>query len=230
MTKIKQETKWLYLSHILDDNTPIYGGGNGFFHEAEKSLANGDSCNKQKWNLSNHVGTHIDCPRHFCEGTTIDFYPASFWIFKRISLIDLSALVVPEQIVTWSDIKYHLPEDDVEFLLVKTGFTKFRNNEIFWQKNPGFAPDLAEKLKFSFPSLRLFGFDAISLTSYSDKPMGHKAHRAFLDSVKPILLLEDMDLTAVSTNTDFRQITVSPLIVKGSDASPCTVFAEVYEL
>jgi len=224
------ETRWVYLSHPLDGKTPAYGGGQAFFCENDKSIAGGDSCNQQKWYLSNHSGTHIDCPKHFCEGKTVDFYSAHFWIFQRVYLLDLSSLVIPGYIISWSDISSYLPPVDIEFLLVKTGFSRLRGESVYWRENPGFSPDLAEKLRHFFPDLRLLGFDTISLTSYSDRALGRLAHKAFLDSSKPILLLEDMDLTSVSTNTVFYQVVVSPLVVKGSDASPCTVFARVGDL
>ena len=55
------ETRWVYLSHPLHEDVPAYGGGKAFFCENEKSISDGDSCNQQKWHLSNHIGTHIDC-------------------------------------------------------------------------------------------------------------------------------------------------------------------------
>lgn len=230
MKESNGETRWVYLSYRLDDKTPAYGGGKAFFCEKEKSIADGDTCNQQRWNLSNHIGTHIDCPKHFCDGKTVDSYPADFWIFERVYLLDLSSLAIPGRIISWSDISSYLPPVDIELLLVKTGFSRRRGEKVYWRKNPGFSPDLAEKLRLFFPGLQLLGFDAISLTSYTDRALGRLAHKAFLDSSKPILLLEDMDLTSVFTNTVFHQVVVSPLLVKGSDASPCTVFAQVRNL
>lgn len=110
---------------------------------------------------------------------------------------------------------------------MKTGFSLWRDEDVYWLENPGFSPDLAENFRQAFPRLRLLGFDSISLSSYSYRALGRSAHQAFLDSEKPILLLEDMDLSSVYGDTVFNRVIVSPLLVKGADASPCTVFADV---
>jgi kynurenine formamidase len=59
------ESQWKYLSHPLHPGAPAYGGGNAFLDEPDKQMSQGDSCNTRKWHLSNHMGTHIDFPRHF---------------------------------------------------------------------------------------------------------------------------------------------------------------------
>jgi kynurenine formamidase len=74
--------KWVYLSYPLNCETPAYGGGDSLKIQHEKSIEKGDSCNTQHWSLSNHMGTHIDFPRHFVQaGKTSEDYGPEFWIF-----------------------------------------------------------------------------------------------------------------------------------------------------
>ena len=221
---------WKYLSYPLGVATQGYGGGNIFFQKEEKRIVHGDSCNQQQWSFSNHAGTHIDFPRHFGGKEDLDSYLPSFWISHKTVLLDLShsqQSVQPNQIVSWQDLLPVLPAYDVEFLFIKTGFCQFRAKDVYWRENPGFSPELAKNLKEHFPSLRIFGFDVISLTSWGNRPLGRLAHKAFLNSSQPILLLEDMNLEFVNAMSNLHQVIVSPLFVQGADATPCTVLAFV---
>jgi Predicted metal-dependent hydrolase len=114
-------------------------------------------------------------------------------------------------------------------LSLKPVFVHLREKDIYWENNPGFAPALAVFLRKRFPCLRVFGFDSISLSSFAHRETGHEAHKAFLDHSNPILLLEDMDLSAIDNSAKLKQIIVSPLLVEAADGAPCTVFANILE-
>jgi kynurenine formamidase len=94
-------------------------------------------------------------------------------------------------------------------------------------ENPVFHPELADFLRYRFSSLRAIGFDAISISSWTDRMLGRIAHRAFLGGNTPILLIEDMDLSQINRSTVVSSAIVAPLLVSGTDASPCTIIAEV---
>ena len=187
----------------------------------------GDSCNTRLWRMSNHIGTHIDCPRHFSrEGDTLDAYPASFWLFSRTAVIDMIQ-VESGQILTVKDLDLSRVPSDVELLLIKTGFCDLRDTAVYWQSNPGFHPELAPTLRRYFPKLRVIGFDSISLTSFTHRSIGREAHKSFLDHSRPILIMEDMDLAEIDNNSLVWQVMIAPIRVKDADAAPCTVLAEV---
>jgi len=212
--------QWLFLSYLLDDNTPVYGGGSVFQSLNDKDINKGDSCNKAQWTLSNHIGTHIDTPRHFSsKGNTLDYYPADFWVFYNIEIIDISP-VAPGHILSMKDLPIENLPRNTQLLLIKTCFSNLRKKSVYWQDNPGFHPNLANYLRDNFPKLRVLGFDLISLSSFAHRALGREAHKAFLDHPRPILILEDMDLSQVSNDTHFNHIIVAPLRVNGSDASP----------
>ena len=218
--------QWIYLSYLLNEDTPAYGGGQAFFSKADKKIIKGDSCNTTHWSMSNHIGTHIDFPRHFhAKGKTADKYPADFWVIKHTKLVE-ALNVQPGHILTENDIPFETIPADTQLLLIKTGFYKLRTKEVYWKKNPGISPDLSVFLKDRFAGLRILGFDSISLSSFTSRNLGRKAHKAFLDD-RPLLLLEDMDLRKADSKSAFKQVIISPLRVHQADGAPCTVMAEI---
>ena len=217
----------LFLSHFLDDRTPAYGGGNAFQSIKTKDMTKGDSCNTAQWTLSNHIGTHIDAPRHFSqEGNTLDDYPADFWVFHNIAILDVSP-VSPGHILSDKDLAIENLSVDTQLLLIKTGFSDLRTKPVYWHNNPGLHPNLADYFREYLPKLRVLGLDVISLSSFAQRALGREAHKAFLDHQRSILVIEDMDLSQLSSETRFNRVIVAPLRVAGSDASPCTVISEV---
>jgi len=222
-------SKWIYLSHLIHPEAPAYGGNQAFFDEPDKQIKKGDSCNTRLWRMSNHMGTHIDFPRHFArDGDTLDSYPAWFWVYNRIALIVMDQ-VKSGQILSAKDLDFSAVPTDVELLVIKTGFGDFRDDPKYWQSNPGLHPELAPRLRQDFPGIRVIGFDLISLSSFAHRELGRQAHKAFLDHPRPLLLLEDMDLTGVDRNLLLQQAVIAPIRVKDADAAPCTVLAEVIE-
>jgi arylformamidase len=215
----------IFLSHPLSSRTPGYGGKQGFFTEPATCISCGDSSNSQKWTLSNHIGTHIDCPKHFSEnGKTLDQYTADEWIFKSVYLVDRPAQKA--DILGVEGWCQAIPAS-CDLLLIRTGFEKHRETEIYWQSNPGVAPELAVWLRTHRPKLRALGMDFISITSYQNRPLGRLAHKALLapDGApgNPILAIKDMMLSGLES--DPQMVIVSPMIVTNGDGGPVTIFS-----
>lgn len=208
--------KPVFLSYFLNESTPSYGDEkNVFSHQFVSSIKHGDHTNNSKVHFNTHLGTHIDFPLHFYEnGKSINDYNASFWIFSNIGIIECK----PENIL----LKIENIDPEIDFLILKTGFSKYRGTERYWKSQPVIDSSIASILKAKFPKLRIFGFDLISLTSKLDRVDGRLAHLAFLESPE-ILILEDMNLA----NLDFRptKIIVSPLLIRNIEGTPCTVIA-----
>jgi kynurenine formamidase len=64
----------------------------------------------------------------------------------------------------------------------------------------------------------------ISISSYTNREEGRKAHHAFLNPQEgePILLIEDMKL---DIDGPFDKVIVAPLLIDKTDGAPCTVIA-----
>ena len=73
------------------------------------------------------------------------------------------------------------------------------------------------------PNVRVFGFDTISVSSFKHRDVGKQAHREFLDPKRPILLLEDMNLCDVNSQTKLERVLIAPLRIEKCDGLPCSV-------
>ena len=230
-------TKNIFLSYILDKQTPTYGDRNKFEQIKKSDISKGDVANDTTISTTVHIGTHIDMPYHFFEdGQTIEDFDADFWIFtqKEILFIELKIenleLIIKDKLIN----ELEKIKDNSQFsilnsqlLIVKTGICNIRDKKEFWNENYGFHPDIANYLRDNFPSIRVFGFDSISVSSFQERMIGRESHKSFLDSSNPILLLEDMDLRNIDKNTKFKEIIVSPLRISNCDGLPCTIIAKI---
>jgi len=218
---------WIYLSYILDGNTPTYGNRNKFEKVKKSDISSGDIANNTSISSTVHIGTHIDMPYHFYDkGQTIEDYDADFWKFETPLFIEIEQeeLVVKDKLVKKLEI---IDDIGYDILIVKTGICNIRNRDEFWEKNYGFHPTIYDYLIKKFPNVRVFGFDSISVSSFANRMIGRESHKAFLNPNNPILLLEDMDLRKISEKTILKSIIVSPLRISECDGLPCTVFGEI---
>lgn len=204
------------LSHAIDGRTPLYGGKRSVAVKRLKAIRAGDGCNMLYLSFPNHVGTHIDAPRHFIErGRTItDLKPEEF-IFDNISMVKIND-IRPGYKITPEDIG---PVKDCELLLIKTGFESNRGKALYWKNGPGLTPELAHWLKGRCRSLRAIGVDCISISNLRARDTGRQAHKAFLGN--DIFIIEDIKLSSIKKVPDM--VIALPLLVSGADGAPCTI-------
>lgn len=215
-------SKVVWLSHPLSPETPAYGGGEGMRIESITRITAGDTANTSRFVFPNHLGTHVDTPRHFFDsGPTLSNYPPEFWIFENPLIVDVPSddgyLIGPKDMADAIT-----PETDL--LLLRTGYEKFRGNSRYWEHNPGLDPELGTWLRERFANVRVIGMDFISVTSRHHRGKGRAAHRALLDpniSGSPVLPLEDMGLANVVGR--LRRVIIAPLRVCVANGGPCTV-------
>lgn len=222
------QNKRLYLSYLLDKNTPTYGNRNQFICEKKSDIAKGDVANDSSINTTVHIGTHIDMPYHFFEnGQTIAYFDINYFSSDKVLYLDF----IPKDLIIKDDLIALLEKitnkEVYEFLIIKTGICNKRDQEEFWKSNYGFDPSLAKYIRSHFPQIRIIGFDSISVSSFENRMLGREAHRAFLDPSNPILILEDMDLTALSQMSKIEKMDIVPLRIAKCDGLPCTIIAEV---
>ncbi|MFK5974994.1 MAG: cyclase family protein [Sulfurovum sp.] len=217
----------IFLSYILNEQTPTYGNRNRFEAIKKSDISKGDVANDTTISTTVHIGTHIDMPYHFYEdGQTIKDFDADFWIFKKPLVIEIrqDELIINEKLIEELN---NIEDTGFDIVIVKTGICNIRDEDKFWKNNYGFHPDIYDYLISNFPSIRVMGFDSISVSSFANRMLGREAHKSFLNPQKPILLLEDMDLRDIDKNTNFNEIIVSPLRISNCDGLPCTVFGVI---
>ncbi len=217
----------LLLSHFIDSSTPTYGNRDKFFADEVSDIAKGASANSSKWIFeTNHLGTHIDMPRHFFEdGKTLTDFSTDFWISEKVQIV-----VVPceeAKLITPTDLKETI-QDNIDTLIIKTNFEKFRGSGKYWNDNPGLSEEFGFWIRKNKPEIKMVGFDFISLTSWKYRAEGKLAHKAFLTSEgegNPVCIIEDMALK--NCPPSIKKLIVAPVFVKNANGSPVTIFAEV---
>lgn len=208
--------KIVSLSHFFKEDTPLYGGAEGnIIFKQTNSIDKGQNSNNLHVSFPNHAGTHIDFPYHFDnKGKKSHEYGAAFWVFKKVGFIDCEVDKVEEAITD-------LPED-IELLILKTGFGAKRYTTDYWSSQPVIPSKFASVFRKKFLHLRAFGFDLISLTSKLNRDEGKAAHLAFLKE-HSILVIEDMNLLDV--NSAPVSVIVSPFQIYAADGAPCNITA-----
>lgn len=233
-----RSNRTIYLNHLIEETSPLYGDSGRINLARVRSIREGDSSNNTELSLPAHAGTHIDAPFHFdANGKSLEQFPADFWICRRPFLIEKS--VEKDEIITLDTWLFELETipEDTDLLLIKTGFEQFRQSltaeqdKTYIFNGPGLGPDVGFWLRKN-RSLKMIGFDFISLTGYQNRELGRAAHRAFLkcDSGKkgpgkPILIIEDMKLADLQSSP--KAVSVVPIHYKRADGSPVTVLAEI---
>lgn len=219
-------SQWIWISHILAQDTPAYGGGKSLGISHEKSLCAGDSCNAVRLDLHNHLGSHVDAPLHFIpDGQAVEAYPPEDWMFSRPLLVDLPlegpVLITPDL------LEPQLPPGVLahDLLIIRTGFEQYRGEERFWKESPGLSATLAPWLQEKFSDLSAIGVDCISISSLQHREEGRHAHRALLGS--GLRLFEDLALAALKQHR-LKQVIAMPLRFENADGAPCSIVAEVF--
>jgi kynurenine formamidase len=216
---------YIWLSHVIENATPLYGGQKDAIRiEPDKSMAAGDSCNTSTIRMPAHAGTHVDAPRHFvAAGEAIDEISAKTWVFQYPAVVTLE--VSPGQIITPEDIGAAQLPQETDICLFKTAFEDYRNSDIYWEKGPGIAPEMAAFLLGRCPDLRAIGMDFISISSLQARETGREAHRTFLG--KDILIIEDMKLGEIVDERVLNEVICLPLRIFKGDGAPCSVIGAI---
>ena len=228
---VKMKTNYILLSHKYDNDTPTYGNRDKFEINNISKISEGHSANSSSWNLStNHIGTHIDLPKHFYdEGTSLSDFDISEFFFHKAQMVEVKC--DKAHLIEYSDIESKI-DKNTDLLLIKTGYEQHRGAEKYWNDNPGLSSNLGMILREKFICLRAIGFDFISLTSWKFRDEGKKAHLQFLkktDNFDKFIIIEDMSLKHINHSNKIQKVIVSPLFVNGANGTPATVFCQLME-
>jgi len=216
---------WVVLSHKVGVKTPSFGTGPSLTIAPIKEMKTGGSSNSYTLSFPNHLGTHIDAPKHVDDrGKAVSDYPFEAFVFFHPVVLE-----VPKgesELVTMNELKGHESViRKADLLILRTGFQTYRDKDPakYMNRNPGVSAGAASYLAAEFPRLRALGFDFISLSAVQRREEGRKAHRALL-SGRDFFIIEDMDLSRCPKRA--RRVLVVPFFVEGIDSTPCTVLAE----
>lgn len=217
--------KVTYLTHPINESTPSYGNRDRISLKPNNQISEGDTANTTEIHITNnHIGTHFDVPKHFYDdGKTITDIDPLEWVFDNVKLVDIEC--EKGRLIDIEDFEgFEIPHE-TDLLLIRTGFEKLRDSDLYWNAYPGISEKACEYLREAYPKLRAVGFDFISLTSPLFKLEGKAAHRALLDERKGsiVLIIEDMKIGHL--NEDPKKIIMAPLLLDNGNGGPVTVLA-----
>lgn len=221
---------FIKLSYDLSIDTPLFLDNPPVKISPYSLIKGKEESNAYMIEALNHVGTHIDGPRHF-----FDWKPAlaefdiNTFIFNPSILIEIQKR--EGELIEEKDFdKHYRLIKKADFLIVQTGLSSIRKTDPqkYSQRNPGFSASAGEYLIKNCPRLRGIGMDLPSASSATDLKAGTEFHRIMLGGNKTkrhIFLVEDMDLR--NYNSNIRRIFVIPLLIQDIDSTWCTVLGEV---
>lgn len=212
------------LTHPLDGDTPSYANRDRVEIARKEAIELGNTANTSTVHFSNnHIGTHVDLPRHFFDtGRTVtDIEPAD-WFFTRVCLIEIPC--DSAKLISIEDLKIARIRTDADFLIIRTGFESKRGDDAYWNSYPGIAAEACRHLRQNFRSLRAIGFDFISLTSPLFKSEGKAAHEVLLDDSSGafVFVVEDMKLKELKKEP--ATLCMAPLMISNANGTPVTLF------
>lgn len=214
------------LSHTIYEGIPSYRGTAYIKIKPINQIIKGDSSNSYEVTFYNHIGTHVDCQKHFIkEGKELSQYEIKDFIFEKVSVLNIGKekgeLFKPKDFY-----QFEKEIRDSDFVIIKTSFQKYReiDKETYQYKGPGFDKESAYYIS-KFENLRGIGFDFVSLSSPLHREEGREAHRILLKKDN-FIIVEDMDLEKLG-NLKIKRLFVIPIYIKEIDSAPVTVFAEI---
>lgn len=217
-------SQYVLLSHVLKQDTPSYGNRDKVIIRVNSCIRGGETANSSCLVLSNnHIGTHIDVPRHFSDnGKKTTDYPIGDYVFEKVQVINVPC--DGPKLIEGPDLEGL--QADIDLLLIRTDYETKRGEDEYWNNNPGLSPNLADYLRKQCPNLRCVGFDFISVTSWQHRAEGRLAHKAFLapdDGSREIWAIEDMSLAKAPQQ--IKKVIVAPLLVEDGNGTAVTVIA-----
>ncbi len=149
--------------------------------------------NAQYIQTSNHMGTHLDAPRHFVtNGMTIDQIPLE-WLYGPGVIVDLTNEMSDLSVYTPDMITSRVEVQKGDLLLLHTGWHRFAqfgdeaNEERYIHLHPGAHPDMVAWLLEM--EIKIWGVDAISTDHPMNLPIGRflgKGMQGHCDKVRRI--------------------------------------------
>jgi kynurenine formamidase len=223
---------YIELSYKLDKNMPIYPGSPEEEIIPITRMNQGDPSNTTTITHFLHNGTHVDAPFHFYNnGSTIDQIPIEDFVYQTPLIIDKK--LKKSELLEVEDLKKYGEELYLaDILFFYTGYCKIRNNPALYMDNfPAISEETAKFIRTGLLNVKAIAIDVLSIESAILGPKKNfRVHKTLLDrdlyNTRPLLIFEDVNIGKV-LNKKIKKIYAFPLRLKGLDASPVNIIAEI---
>ena len=199
------------LTHVIYSDMPVFPGTEQPTLEKANTLEK-DGFQEAKITMYSHTGTHIDAPAHmlsngpYLDNLDIEHFIGNATIIdfsnRTIKLIDLDSLKPYEEKIK-----------NVEFVIIKTGWSKYWGDKKYYENFPSLNLESAKWL--SQFNLKGIGIDAISIDDMESTTFA--VHKILMP--RNIIIIENLtNLDSISS--EFFILSILPLKNKDADGSP----------
>lgn len=165
--------KIIDLTHTIKSDMPVFPGTEQPKLEPASTLEK-DGFRETLLTMFSHTGTHIDAPYHVRdEGITLDKFAADKFVGRAL-IVDCSDLSENDVIdISYID-KYRDTIDEAEYIIFKTGWDKYWDQEKYFGNFPVINEEVADYLINS--NKKGIGLDVISIEPIEEEAltMHHK--------------------------------------------------------
>lgn len=222
------------LTHPLTTEMPLYPGDKPIRLVRDKK-ADKDGVIQHTLTMGEHIGTHVDAPRHFDEdGTPMHRIPATRLVLHAV-MIDVreQALDNPEyrfrldEFLAWEDEHDFIPPKSAVLLHTGWGLKWHDHGEYLGADDlgtlhfPGYGAEVAEFLAEE-RAVRALGIDTLSADVGRSATM--PVHRAAL--ARGVLLMENLANLHTLPARDFV-VSIGALPIEDGSGSPARILAMV---
>ena len=204
------------LTHIICSDMPVFPGTEKPIFEKASTLEK-DGFQEAKITMYSHTGTHIDAPAHmlsdgpYLNDLDIEHFIGNATILdfsnENMKLIDVGSLKSYEEKIK-----------NVEFIIIKTGWSKYWGHKKYFEDFPSLSEESAQWLsKFN---LKGIGIDAISIDDINSTTFA--VHKILLP--KNIIIIENLT-NLDSIKNEYFILSIMPLKNKNADGSPVRAIA-----
>lgn len=199
------------LTHIIDSDMPVFPGTEQPILKKANTFEK-DGFREAKITMYSHTGTHIDAPAHMLStGPYLDNLNIEHFIGKA-TILDFSNGKI--KIIDVDSLKHY--EDkikNVEFIIIKTGWSRYWGDKKYYEDFPSLSEESAKWL--SGFNLKGIGIDTISIDDI--KSTTFAVHKILMP--KDIIIIENpTNLDSISN--EYFILSIMPLKNKDADGSP----------
>lgn len=220
------------LGYEFTEDMPVFPGSPEDEFHPHLRISSGGESNTTFFHHFLHNGTHVDAPYHFWDnGRSIDKIPIEDFLYSRPLLIEKP--LRKGELLGRADLESYggrLKRCDI--LLICTGYWKLRQEtEKYCEDFPALSEEAARLIRLELPQLKAVAIDTLSIENpIQGSKTDFLVHKTLLSGelheTRTVLVYEDVNLGQL-IGKKFKRIYAFPLRLRGLDASPVNIVAEV---